>query len=587
MRPSIFLTVIVLAFSACTPQDDPALPADPVDPAAPIEQDAPPGTRVDAAAESPLGEPRPPGNPPGHTRQERETASGGATAKVHGAPVREARVAGALHDQAWPASHPVPAPPTRWGPVENRENYRHVAENPVRLTALDPVSTFSIDVDTASYSNLRRLLNQGALPPADAVRIEELINYFSYDYPAPDNGDAFKVVTEVGPAPWNPARKLLHIGIQGQRLAAEALPPANLVFLIDVSGSMQSPDKLDLLKASLKLLTRQLDGDDRISIAVYAGSAGAVLEPTAGDRRAEITAAIDRLSAGGSTNGGAGIHLAYAMARQAFIRDGINRVILATDGDFNVGTTDQHALEDLIERERGSGVALTVLGFGTGNYNDALMQRLAQAGNGNAAYVDTMNEARKVLVDELASTLNIIAKDVKIQVEFNPAVVAEYRLLGYETRLLAREDFNNDRVDAGEIGAGHTVTALYELTLHGSGAQLVDPLRYQHARQPDQGRRPDEIAFVRLRHKAPDADTSALIEMPIRRAEVQEDLNRTSDDFRFSAAVAGFGALLRGSAHGDQFSYDDVSALALGARGADPFGYRGEFLGLVRTAQAL
>lgn len=488
-------------------------------------------------------------------------------------------------DQAYATQQP--ALPHRWGPTADRENYRHVDDNPVRLTAESPVSTFSIDVDTAAYSNVRRLLSRGALPPGDAVRIEELVNYFGYDYPAPAAGEAFNVITEVGPAPWAPERRLLHIGIQGQHLAEGDLPPANLVFLIDVSGSMRSPDKLELLKASMKLLLSRLDAEDRIAIAVYAGSAGAVLQPTPGDQHGTVAAAIDRLTAGGSTNGGAGIHLAYALARQSFVDGGINRVILATDGDFNVGTTDQHALEDLVSRQRESGVALTVLGFGAGNYNDSLMQRLAQAGNGNAAYVDTMNEARKVLVDELTSTLAIIAKDVKIQVEFNPAVVSEYRLIGYETRLLNREDFNDDGVDAGDIGAGHTVTALYELTLTGAGGQRIDPLRYGRPALPPDAAHGGELAFVRLRHKAPDGDSSRLIERPVRLADGRETLTATSDDFRFSAAVAGFGSLLRGGATPADFTYDDVQSLASAARGADPFGYRSEFLGLVRTAQAL
>lgn len=480
--------------------------------------------------------------------------------------------------------HPVAPPPSE---VRDRENYRHIEANPVRLAAEDPVSTFSIDVDTAAYSNVRRLLSRGALPPSDAVRVEELINYFSYDYPAPEADDAFEVVTELGPAPWHPGRKLLHIGIQGQRLAVDELPPANLVFLIDVSGSMRSPDKLDLLKASMKLLLKRLDADDRVAIAVYAGAAGAVLEPTPGDRHATIEAAIDRLAAGGSTNGGAGIQLAYALARQGFIADGINRVILATDGDFNVGTTSEERLEDLVARQRASGVALTVLGFGTGNYNDALMQRLAQSGNGHAAYVDTLNEARKVLVDELSSTLAIIASDVKIQLEFNPAVVAEYRLLGYETRLLDREDFNDDRVDAGDIGAGHSVTALYEITLHDSPARRIDPLRYGAAPEPPPSARAGELAFLRLRYKSPGAAGSRLIERPLRLADGRRALADTSRDFRFAAAVAGFGALLRGGAGLEDFAYDDVIDLAGAARGPDPFGYRAEFLGLVRTAQAL
>lgn len=504
---------------------------------------------------------------------------------------------------AAPADRMIMPPPDYGAPRQNRENYPAVADNPVQSVHLAPVSTFSVDVDSASYSNVRRWLNQGTLPPRDAVRIEEMINYFSYDYPGPAPGDAFRVITETGPAPWHAGRRLLHIGIQGARLEADQLAPANLVFLIDVSGSMHSPDKLDLLKASMKLLTRQLDADDRLAIAVYAGAAGTVLEPTPGDRGARIDAAIDRLSAGGSTNGGAGIELAYAMARQAFIDGGINRIILATDGDFNVGTTNPRMLEDLVARERESGIALSVLGFGSGNYNDALMQRLAQAGNGNAAYVDTLNEGRKVLVDELASTLSIIARDVKIQVEFNPAVVDEYRLLGYETRLLDRADFNDDRVDAGDIGPGHSVTALYELSLHGGGGQ-IDPLRYAPAAGPDTGHRSpnantDELAFVRLRHKSPEGGASILLETPVLVADGHAELARTSDAFRFSSAVAGFGLLLRDAADGApaprdgeaaasrRFSYDDALALAAGARGVDDAGYRGELLGLLRTARAL
>ena len=474
----------------------------------------------------------------------------------------------------------------------DRENYQHFNTNPVHLVAESPVSTFSIDVDTASYSNVRRLLNQGQLPRQDAVRVEEMVNYFSYSYPNPDNREQpFAVYTEIGPSPWHPQRHLLHIGIKGRELADDQTPPANLVFLIDVSGSMQSPDKLDLLKASMKMLVRHLDADDRVAIAVYAGAAGTVLEPTPGNQRAKILAAIDQLTAGGSTNGGAGIQLAYALAQQEFIAGGINRVILATDGDFNVGTTDQQALKNLVEAKRESGVALSVLGFGTGNYNDSLMQELAQTGNGNAAYIDTLSEARKVLVDERTATFNTIARDVKIQIEFNPQVVAEYRLIGYESRHLNREDFNNDAIDAGDIGAGHTVTALYEISLHGTQGNLIDPLRY--AAQSGSDRQPTdlaEIGFLKLRYKPTDSTVnleSKLMTTPLRLSQIVGELSETSDNYRFSAAVAGFGQLLRGGAYTGDFDLGAAEQLASHARGADNFGYRGEFLMLIRTAQAL
>lgn len=471
----------------------------------------------------------------------------------------------------------------------DREAYSHFDTNPVHLVSESPVSTFSIDVDTASYANVRRMLNQGVLPRHDAVRVEELINYFSYGYPAPDSDhEPFSVYTEVGPSPWHANRHLLHVGIKGYEVPEAELPPANLVFLIDVSGSMQSPDKLELLKAAMKLLTRRLSPEDRVAIAVYAGAAGTVLDSTPGDQQAKILSAIDQLTAGGSTNGGAGIRLAYALAEQGFVKGGINRVILATDGDFNVGTTSLESLKDLVEEKRESGVALTVLGFGAGNYNDALMQELAQIGNGNAAYIDTLNEARKVLVEEIGSTLNIIARDVKVQIEFNPRAVAEYRLIGYETRHLDREDFNNDAIDAGDIGAGHTVTALYEIALTGSGGALMDPLRYGADRaEPATVAGSDEIAFLKLRYKRPDAGASRLISRPITRREIIGDLAGTSDNYRFSAAVAGFGQILRGGEYTGGFDLEAVARLAAAARGEDGFGYRGEFLGLVRTADAL
>jgi Ca-activated chloride channel family protein len=468
----------------------------------------------------------------------------------------------------------------------NRENYADFDDNPVQRVTENPVSTFSIDVDTGAYANVRRLLRAGQLPPQDAVRAEELINYFSYDYAPPnDPRTPFSVVREIAPAPWNADNYLLHIGIQGYQPASREVPNANLVFLIDVSGSMNSPDKLGLLKSSLKLLTRQLDANDSVSMVVYAGASGVVLEPTPGNQRARIIAALDRLQAGGSTNGGAGINLAYAMAEQAFIPDGINRVLLATDGDFNVGTTSIEMLKDLVEEKRNSGIALTTLGFGTGNYNDHLMEQIADVGNGNYAYIDTLNEAQKVLVDELHSTMLTIAKDVKIQVEFNPAVVAEYRLIGYENRLLQREDFNNDKIDAGEIGAGHSVTAVYEISLVGSRGQLSDPLRYQdESITTPTGK---EIAFLKMRYKAPDSRQSKLLEWAIERAEMLDDVRQASADFRFSAAVAAFAQQLRGGDYTGEFTYADITALANTARGKDPYGYRGEFVGLVALAESL
>ena len=453
----------------------------------------------------------------------------------------------------------------------DREQYAHQEDNPVKRVAEQPVSTFSIDVDTGAYANVRRMLNAGQLPPRDAVRVEELINYFDYDYPLPvSRQPPFRVNTELAPAPWNPKTVLLAIGIKGYDLPKTRLPPANLVFLIDVSGSMAAPDKLGLLKSSFKLLLRQLRPEDKVAIVVYAGAAGVVLEPTAGDQKANIETALERLSAGGSTHGSAGIQLAYSLARQGLVKNGVNRVILATDGDFNVGTVSFEALKNLVETERKSGVALTTLGFGTGNYNDQLMEQLADAGNGNYAYIDTLQEANKVLVEQMSATLLTIAKDVKIQVEFNPAQVEEYRLIGYENRLLRREDFNNDAVDAGDIGAGHTVTALYEIALKGSGGALTEPLRYGKA-AADDAPRSDEIAFLRLRYKQPDSEASQLLEWPIRRAQIAGDWRDTSERFRFAAAVAGFGQLLRGGRYTGTFGYEDVLTLARDARGADPY----------------
>jgi len=469
----------------------------------------------------------------------------------------------------------------------NRENYAHLNDNPLRRVAEAPFSTFSIDVDTAAYSNLRRMLNAGSRPSRDAVRTEELINYFSYDYPRPqDRSRPFSITTEIGPTPWNAATRLLQIGIQGYEVPAANLPAANLVFLVDVSGSMQAANKLELLKSSLKLLLRRLDADDRISMVVYAGASGVVLEPTPGDRSAKIIAALDALSAGGSTNGGAGIRLAYTLAQQAYIDGGINRVLLATDGDFNVGTIDFEMLKQLVAERRGSGIGLSTLGFGSGNYNDHLMEQLAAAGNGNYAYIDTLSEARKALVDSVSSTLLTIAQDVKIQLEFNPATVAEYRLIGYENRSLEREDFTNDKVDAGEVGAGHSVTAIYEIALQGSTGIRLNDSRYQPAVKPATVA-VDELALVRVRYKEPGSGRSELIEQPVLQSTIRAGLQQTSERYRFAAAVAAFGQLLRGGSYTGDFDYDDVRALARAARGADPFGYRGEFLQLAGLASGL
>lgn len=468
----------------------------------------------------------------------------------------------------------------------NTEQYQHLDENPVHRVAEQPVSTFSIDVDTGAYANVRRFLNEGQLPPQDAVRVEEMINYFDYQYTPPATRETpFRVATELTPAPWNTEALLLKIGIKGFEVTASERPAANLVFLIDVSGSMQSPDKLPLLKNAFRLLTDQLNARDRVSMVVYAGSSGVVLEPTAGDQKHKIREAIDRLEAGGSTNGAEGIERAYQLAKAAHISKGINRVVLATDGDFNVGVVNFEALVDMAQRQRTSGTALTTLGFGTGNYNDQLLERLADAGNGNYAYVDSLSEARKVLVSELASTLFTIAKDVKIQVEFNPAEVLEYRLIGYENRMLAREDFNNDKVDAGEIGAGHRVTALYEVIPAGAKGR-IDPLRYAALGSAQAGNRSGELANVRLRYKRPDADASQLLEYPIGKQSLVA-IGKASPDLRFAASVAAFGQLLRGGKYLGGFGYEDVAALAKGALDQDGEGYRREFVSLVKLAQSL
>jgi len=486
------------------------------------------------------------------------------------------------------ATRAMPFAPPPYAQDVNTERYEHLNDNAVHLVSEQPVSTFSIDVDTGAYANVRRFLNAGQLPPQDAVRVEEMINYFDYDYAPPsDRKTPFKVSTELANAPWNHDALLLKIGIKGFEVAAAERPAANLVFLIDVSGSMQTPDKLPLLKNAFRLLTDQLSERDRVAMVVYAGNTGVVLEPTSGKDKYKILAALDRLEAGGSTNGGAGIEQAYALARSMMIPNGINRVVLATDGDFNVGIVNFEALIDRAERERSSGIALTTLGFGTGNYNDQLLERLADAGNGNYAYVDNLSEARKVLVSELSSTLFTIAKDVKIQVEFNPAEVQEYRLIGYENRMLAREDFSNDKVDAGEIGAGHRVTALYEVIPAGKRGH-VEPLRYGESTgaKAAKASTAGELAHVRLRYKQPSSDSSQLLEYPIN-VKSAVTLAKASDDFRFAASVAAFGQLLRGGKYVERFGYQDIVSLAKGGLSKDDEGYRREFVSLVKLADSL
>lgn len=472
---------------------------------------------------------------------------------------------------------------------QGRDKFTDFESNPLKVVTEAPVSTFSIDVDTASYSFVRSSLNRNVLPQKDAVRIEELINYFPYDYEAPtDQSKPFKSTVTVMPTPWNTGTKLIHVGIKGFELQADQRPRANLVFLLDTSGSMNAPNKLPLLRNAMKLLLERLDADDTVSIVTYAGRAGTVLQPTKAKDKSKILSALNNLHAGGSTAGGEGIRQAYQLAEQTFDKEAVNRVILATDGDFNVGIQNPEELKSFVERKRKSGVFLSVLGFGRGNYNDHLMQTLAQNGNGTAAYIDTLNEARKVLVEETGGTLFTIAKDVKIQMEFNPATVSEYRLIGYETRILKREDFNNDKVDAGDIGSGHTVTALYEITPKGSSAQLVDNLRYgmSHAQHKEAQTGTGEYAFLKIRYKLPEAETSKLVTAPIKRTQTVDSIDAAPREARFATSVAAFGQLLRGGRHTGTFSYDDVIALAQNAKGKDVFGYRAEFVNLARFAKS-
>jgi Ca-activated chloride channel homolog len=465
---------------------------------------------------------------------------------------------------------------------ENTEDYSKISENNFHDATKDPLSTFSIDVDKASYANVRRFINLGQRPPKDAVRIEEMINYFTYDYPQPTDEHPFSVYTEISKAPWNDQHRLVHIGIQGKNISTENLPASNLVFLIDVSGSMDQPNKLPLVKQSLSMLTDQLREKDHVAIVVYAGAAGVVLEPTPGTDKKKILAALENLEAGGSTAGGAGIKLAYNLARQHFKPDGNNRVILATDGDFNVGESSNESMENLIVEKRKDGIFLTVLGYGMGNYKDSKMEILADKGNGNYAYIDNISEARKTLVSEFGGTLFTIAKDVKLQLEFNPTKVQAYRLIGYENRLLKSEDFNNDKKDAGELGSGHTVTALYEIIPVGvkSDVYNIDDLKYQKSTIKTDGAS-DELLTIKLRYKKPDSDVSKLITHPLK--DSQKSFDATSNNFRWSASVAGFGMLLRDSEYIKDLSYERVAEIAQSARGKDDEGYRAEFVNMVKS----
>jgi Ca-activated chloride channel family protein len=466
----------------------------------------------------------------------------------------------------------------------NTEAYNLVNENRFLGAASNPLSTFSIDVDAASYSNVRRFLSQGTLPPKDAVRLEELVNYFPYRYPDRSGEHPFAVSTEVAPCPWATDHRLVRIGLQARRVATRDLPPSNLVFLIDVSGSMASPDKLPLVQQAFRTLVQELRSEDHVAIVVYAGAAGLVLPSTRGSDKATILGAIDQLQAGGSTAGGAGIRLAYDVAREHFNPEGNNRVILATDGDFNVGVSSDAEMVRLIEQRREEGTFLTVLGFGSGNLKDSKMEQLADKGNGHYAYIDSFLEARKVFVQEFGGTLFTVAKDVKIQVEFNPARVQSYRLLGYENRLLAKEDFKDDKKDAGELGSGHSVTALYEVVPVGARAMALgdDSLTYQEVSLRPGARHTSELLTVRLRYKDPQSSTSKLLETP-----VTDRTGAASEDMRFASAVAEFAMLLRESEHRGHASWEQVLSLARGARGEDQQGYRGEFVGLVETARTL
>jgi len=470
----------------------------------------------------------------------------------------------------------------------NTESYDVINENQFLAPAHNPLSTFSIDVDAASYSNVRRFVTASQKPPKDAVRIEELVNYFTYDYPQPSGERPFSITTEISECPWNPKHKLALIGLQGKKIEKKSLPPSNIVFLIDVSGSMESPQKLPLLKQSFRLLVNELRSEDRVAIVVYAGAAGLVLPSTAGDEKTRILGAIDQLNAGGSTAGGEGIKLAYKVAKENFMRNGNNRVILATDGDFNIGPSSDAEMVRLIEEKREDGIFLTVLGFGMGNYKDSKMEKLADKGNGNYAYIDDILEAKKTLVSEFGATLFTIAKDVKIQVEFNPSKVAAYRLIGYENRLLNKEDFNDDKKDAGELGAGHTVTAMYEIIPAGVESpyiKSVDDLKYQKTAPDANKSNSDEMMTVKLRYKEPSGSVSKLIEVPVKDKHIK--LSNASENLRFASAVAAFGMLLRSSEFIGSFGFEDAIKQAKSAKGGDESGYRHDFVKMAERCQLL
>ncbi|QDQ29322.1 VWA domain-containing protein [Chitinimonas arctica] len=595
MLPACRVLPVLLAavwLAACSTRSEVAPAAAPAGVASvneAVASPAPSQRKDEAASVAPVDAPKPPpppyypAKPDGKAKEmaaDRVMApvSQPATLAVTGSAILHKRVGVAPNSPQSGASMAyVAGTPAPYAEPENRERYQHTERHGVVRVAETPVSTFSIDVDTGSYSNIRRMLNAGQLPPRDAVRVEELVNYFPYAYPLPQRAAPFAVTTELAPTPWNPDSLLLRIGIQAADPAKSSLPPANLVFLVDVSGSMEQPNKLPLLKQSLKMFVNQLRPQDHVSLVTYASGTAVVLEPTAGDRKAVIHAAIEQLRAGGSTAGAAGIELAYQMAEQGFEKQGINRILLATDGDFNVGISRFETLKDRVAEKRRSGVSLSTLGFGDGNYNEQLMEQLADAGDGAYSYIDNLNEAQKVLADEFTSTLATVARDVKIQLEFNPANVLEYRQIGFENRALKREDFSNDKVDAGEIGAGHRVTALYEIRLAGKPGQ-IEPLRYG-SDKPLQSGMAQELGFLRLRYKAAHGEASQLMEFPVRRDAVKAE---ASEDFRFAAAVAAFGQRLGDDGkYLGKFDLSQIRALAANARGEDRFGYRGEFLRLV------
>jgi Ca-activated chloride channel family protein len=499
---------------------------------------------------------------------------------------REKAMVGAV--MAAPSSRSVSGsgqPFQRYNNNFNTEGYAAVNENGYKDVRHNPLSTFSIDVDNASYSNIRRFINSGQLPPADAVRIEEMINYFKYDYPEPDGEHPFSVYTEMAACPWNTNHYLLHVGLRGKSIDKSSLPPSNLVFLLDVSGSMDDPNKLPLLKSAFGMLVNELRAEDHVAIVVYAGAAGLVLESTPGNRKEVIMHAIENLHAGGSTAGGAGLKLAYDEAERNFVKGGNNRIILATDGDFNVGESSNGGMERLVEENRDRGVFITVLGFGMGNYKDDKMEIIADKGNGNYAYIDNLQEARRVLVREFGGTLFTIAKDVKFQIEFNPLKIESYRLIGYENRLLNDEDFNNDRKDAGEMGSGHNVTALYELVPTGSDEvrPSIDPLKYQTNEVVEERTASNEFLTIKIRYKKPDGVTSKLLEKPVKGGV--KEIIYASENLRFAAAVTEFGMLLRNSEFKGNTTFEGAIKLANSARGEDEEGYRAEFIRMVKTVR--